>query len=79
VATFFSVLYLSWEQTEEFIRSGHVDVKDFQPDSLRTIWISEEEGIKAVIGKKKDSETTEVISYIFMKEKSWTLESETVV
>jgi len=74
VATFFSVLYLPWEQTEEFIRSGHGDVKDFQSDSLRTIWISEEEGIKAVIGKKKDSETTEVISYIFMKEKGWTLD-----
>jgi len=68
------VLHLPWEQTEEFIRSGHRDVNDFQPDSIRMIWISEQEGIKAVIGKKKDSQTTEVVSYLFMKEKGWTLE-----
>ena len=72
--SYFSVSHLPWEQTEEFIRSGHKDVNDFQPDSLRTIWISEKDGIKAVIGKKKDSQTTEVISYLFMKEKDWTLD-----
>lgn len=68
------MLYLPWEQTEEFIRSGHRDVSDFQPDSLRTIWISENEGIKAIIGKKKGRQTTEVVSYLFIKEKGWTLE-----
>jgi len=68
------VSHLPWEQTEEFIRSGHKDINDFQSDSLRTIWISEKEGIKAVIGKKKGSQTTEVVSYLFIKEKGWTLE-----
>jgi len=68
------VLYLPWEQTEEFIRSGHKGIEDFQSDSLRTIWISEKEGVKAVIGKKKGSQATEVVSYLFMKEKGWTLD-----
>jgi len=63
-----------WEETEEFIRSGHRSPDDFQPDSLRTITISEEEGIKAVIGKPKGQDTTEVQSYLFAKDKGWTIE-----
>lgn len=66
--------YLPWEESEEFIRSGHRDPSEFKPDSLRTIWISEKEGIKAVIGKPKDKTTTEVVSYLFLKEKGWNLE-----
>lgn len=57
-----------------FIRSGHRDADEFEEDSLRTIWISEEEGIKAVIGKPKGKDTTEVVSYLFLKEKCWNLE-----
>lgn len=62
-----------WEETEEYIRSGHRNPDEFQPNSFRTIWISEEEGIKAVIGKPKGKQTTEVQSYLFIKEKNWTL------
>jgi hypothetical protein len=40
---------------------------------MRTITISEEEGIKAVIGKPKGKDTTEVQSYLFDKGK-WDLE-----
>jgi len=65
---------MPWEQTDEFIRSGHRSPDDFQPDSLRTITISEEEGIKAVIGKPKGQDTTEVQSYLFAVGKGWTLE-----
>ena len=36
--------------------------------------ISEEEGIKAVIGKPKGKGTTEVQSYLFDKSKGWTLD-----
>ena len=64
---------LPWEESEGFIRSGHRDPDEFESDSLRTIWISEEEGIKAVIGKPRD-ETTKVVSYLFLKEKGWNLE-----
>lgn len=66
--------YLPWEETEEFIRSGHRDPDEFEPDSLRTIWISEKEGIKAVIGKAKGETTTQIVSYLFLKEKGWNLE-----
>jgi len=65
---------LPWEETEEFIRSGHRDPGEFESDSLRTIWISEKEGIRAVIGKPKGETTTQVVSYLFLKEKGWNLE-----
>ena len=65
---------LPWEDTEDFIRSGHRDPEEFEPDSVRTVTLSEEEGIKAVIGKPKGEKTTEVVSYLFSKEKGWTLE-----
>jgi len=71
----FSVkLPLPWEQTPEFIRSGHRDPSEFEPHSLRTITLSEEEGIKAVVGKLKGKTTTEVVSYLFERKRGWTLE-----
>jgi hypothetical protein len=66
------VIKIPWEITDQYIRSGHRDPSEFQQDSLRTITLSEDEGIKAVIGKLKNSETTEIQSYLFDKEK-WTL------
>jgi len=65
---------LPWEDTDDFIRSGHRNPEEFEPDSLRTITLSEEEGIKGVIGKPKGKKTTEVVSYLFSKEKGWTIE-----
>jgi hypothetical protein len=41
---------------------------------MRTITISQKEGIKAVIGKPKGKKGTEVQSYLFPKTKGWTLE-----
>ena len=63
-----------WEETDQYIRSGHRSPEDFEPDSFRTITISEDEGIKAVVGKPKGKETMEVQSYLFDKAKGWTLE-----
>jgi hypothetical protein len=63
-----------WEETDEYIRSGHRSSDDFQEGSLRTITISEEEGIKAVVGKPVGKDTTEVQSYLFAKDKDWTVE-----
>jgi hypothetical protein len=64
------------EETEEFV---HVPVRDaglFVTGSFRTITISEDEGIKAVVGKlKSDPKGSTVIQkYIFDKSKGWTLE-----
>ncbi|MCJ7560344.1 hypothetical protein MUO79_06960 [Candidatus Bathyarchaeota archaeon] len=65
---------MPWDEGEDYIRSGHRNPDDFQSDSMRTITISEEEGIKAVIGKPKGKDTTEVQSYLFDKAKGWTVE-----
>jgi len=65
---------LPWENTEEFIRSGHRDPEEFQKETLRTISLNEEEGIKAVIGKPKGKDSMEVLSYLFLKSKGWTVE-----
>jgi len=49
-------------------------VDEFEEGSLRTITLSESQGIKAVIGRPKGKTTTEVQSYLFEKSKGWTLE-----
>jgi len=65
---------LPWEETDEYIRSGHKDPDSFEKDSMRTIDIDAEKGIKAIIGKRPGSDTTEVQSYLFSKDKDWTME-----
>lgn len=65
---------MPWEETNEYIRSGHRSPEDFQEGSLRTMTIDAEKGIKAVIGKPVGKDTTEVQSYLFAKDKDWTLE-----
>ncbi|MDH5770844.1 MAG: hypothetical protein OEZ25_06125, partial [Candidatus Bathyarchaeota archaeon] len=65
---------MPWEETDEYIRSGHRSKDDFQEGSFRTITIDAEKGIKAVIGKPVGKDTTEVQSYLFAKDKDWTLE-----
>jgi hypothetical protein len=65
---------MPWENTEKYIRSGHRDAEEFQEVTLKTITLNEEEGIKAVVGKPKGKDTMEVVSYLFEKDKGWTLE-----
>ena len=65
---------MPWENTEQYIRSGHRDAEDFQQGTLKTITLNEKEGIKAVVGKPKGKETMEVVSYLFEKDKGWMLE-----
>ncbi len=65
---------MTWENTEHYIRSGHRDSEEFQQDTLKNITLNEKDGIKAVIGKPKDKDTMEVVSYLFEKSKGWTLE-----
>jgi len=57
-----------WEETEENIRSGHKEASE----ECRTIEISEDEGIKAIYCKY--GEKWDIQSYLFSKEKGWTLE-----
>ena len=65
---------MPWDQTQTIIRSGHRNPEDFDPETLKTITLSEEEGIQAIIAKPWNKTTTEVISYLFSKEKNWTTE-----
>jgi len=67
-------LALPWEETDQYIRSGHRSPEDFEQNSFRTITLSEDEGIKAVVGKLKGENKTTVQSYLFDKAKSWNVE-----
>jgi len=65
---------MPWEETEEYIRSGHRDPNDFEEGTFRTIDIDPEKGIKAIVAKPKGKQGMEVQSYLFSKSKGWTLE-----
>jgi hypothetical protein len=65
---------LPWDQTQNLIRSGHRNPEDFDTETLKTITLSEEEGIQAIIAKPWNKQSTEVVSYLFSKEKGWTTE-----
>ena len=65
---------LPWETTDQYIRSGHRSPEEFQPNSLHTIILSEDEGIKTIIGKPKGKDTIEVQSYLFDTSRGWTLD-----
>jgi hypothetical protein len=65
---------LPWEITQNYIRSGHRSLEEFEPGSIRRVTLSEAEGIKALIGKRKGEDKTEVVSYLFDVSKGWTLE-----
>jgi len=57
-----------WEETEDYIRSGHREPSD----TCRTDVLSEDEGIRAVICKYGDK--WEYQSYLFEKAKGWSME-----
>jgi len=65
---------LPWEETDRFIRSGHLSPDKFEENTFQTIVLSKEEGIKAIIGKLKGKDATQVQSYLFDKSKGWTVE-----
>ena len=65
---------MPWEITDKYVRSGHRNPNEFESESLRTITLSAEEGIKAVVGKPKGKDRMEVQSYLFELSKNWALE-----
>ncbi|MGQ9565589.1 MAG: hypothetical protein ACUVT5_03470 [Candidatus Bathyarchaeales archaeon] len=65
---------MPWEQSGSYIRSGHRNLDEFKPHTFRTVWISEEEGIRAVVGKPKGNQGMEIVSFLFDVKKGWTLE-----
>lgn len=59
------------EVTEDYIRIRVRDPDDFQDESFRTITLSEEEGIKAIMGRLSGETTLTIQAYLFDKDK-WT-------
>ena len=59
--------------TDQYIRIRVAQPGSFEENSFRITWISRDEGIKAVIGRKKGSDATSVQSFLFIKDK-WTVE-----
>lgn len=64
---------MPWEETGDYIRSGHRSPSEFQEDTLRTITLSESQGIKAIVGRLNEKQTTAIQSYLFDKSKGWTM------
>ena len=72
---------MPWEETAEYIRSGHQDSNKFDEGSLRTIDIDPNQGIKAIVGCPKGHYKngkcqvgTEIKSFLFAKKDGWTME-----
>jgi len=63
---------LPWDDSGEYVRSGHKAPGNY--DTCRTIDIDREQGIKATYCRLKDKDSWEIQSYLFSKEKGWTVE-----
>ena len=73
-------IQMPWEETKDYIRSGHESTDKYDKDSIRTISIAEAKGIKAIVAcpkgeydAKKCEVGTHVVSYLFAKDKGWTM------
>jgi hypothetical protein len=65
---------MAWQENTQTIQSGHRNPLDYQPETLKTIMLNQKDGIDVVVGKPKGKPTLEIISYVFCKERGWTLE-----
>ena len=57
-----------WNQTLTFIRSEHRNSKDFDPEILKTVTLSEKERIQAITAKPWTKQTVEFVTYLFTNE-----------
>lgn len=56
----------------EYILGFYQDAAAFLPEHFRTVWLDQQNGILAVMGKPRDQpETEKVQSIFFAKEKMW--------
>ena len=65
---------MPWEETPDYIRSGHRDPAACQPGTVRTVEISRDAGIRAIICRPEGKDSITVQSYLFAKAKGWTME-----
>ncbi len=64
---------MPWENTEKSITSSHRTPEEFE-GILKVIPLDEKIGIQAVVGKPKGKNTVEIQSYLFSKDKGWTMD-----
>ncbi len=65
---------MPWEETDNEIKSGHRSPSEFQDGTQKTVSINEQEGIRAIVAKPVGEQTLEIQSYLFSKQKGWTVE-----
>lgn len=73
-AAYASKLAEGWDENENNIRRRVREPDTFQPYSFRTIWLSQDEGIRAVVGRLRGEDKLTIQSIIFSKKKGWTLD-----
>ncbi len=66
---------MPWEETDKTIKNGTKHPETYQTDTLQTVTLNEKDGIEAIVGKPKGKQTMEIESYIFRKDKGWTVEA----
>ena len=69
-----AILREVWDENENNVRYRVRNPAGFQDGTLRTIWLSQDEGIRAVVGRLKGEDKTSIQSILFSKEKDWTLD-----
>jgi hypothetical protein len=65
---------MPWEETQTHIQNGLRSPSEFQENTLKTIELNQKDGIQAIVGKPKDKPTFEIQSYLFSKDKGWTVQ-----
>lgn len=65
---------MPWNESHLDIRSDHLDPSTCDRDSIRTIAISEADGIEAVVGKPPARDYELTLSFLFAKAKGWTMQ-----
>ena len=65
---------MPWEENDKTIRSGHRSPEEFQSDTQKTITLNEKDGVQAIVAKPLGKISLEIESYLFAKDKGWTLE-----
>jgi len=64
---------MPWEETDDFIRSGHGDKNKYSTCRTTTFDDKLPKGIKAVYCKRKDNSKWEIQSYLFPKSQGWNM------
>ena len=64
---------MPWEETDDYIRSGHHAPGWCQDGTARTVTLNDSQGIKAIMCRPHGSDKMAIQSYLFAKEKGWTI------